>query len=259
MRIITLINDWQLDSLYLSQIYGAFLSTAPDIRIVNITPKMSNFNISAASFVLKKSYAFYPSKTIHFNFIDDDFVYKNYLIAKSKGQYFVSPDNGFLSLVLGKKIEELYAFPKSKNTFAKLFDYLAILKMITEDKINEINKVESFKIKYFPQPVFNKDSIILHVIYVDSYGNLITNLTKKKFFEALGQRKFKIILRSKSSEILSISENYDSAESGDLFAVFNFNNLLEIGQKNSNISSLMSFKVSDSIRIEFFEKKETIF
>lgn len=259
MRIITLINDWQLDSLYISQINGVFHSIASDIRIINITPEITNFNISAAAFVLKKSYQFYPAGTIHFNFIDGGYSYKNYLIAKSKEQYFVSPDNGFLSLVLGKKIEELYVFPKSEFTFAKLFDFSVILKMITENSVNELDKVKDFKVKHFSEPVFNKDSIVAHIVYIDSFGNLITNLSKKKFREAVGDKKFTIILRTKTSNILHISENYDMVESGDLFAVFNIANLLEIGQKNSNLARLMNFSVNDSIRIEIFETKETIF
>jgi len=259
MRIITLINDWKQDPLYITQIYGAFLNIASNIQIVNITPDIKNYDNARAAFVLRKSFAFYPAGTIHFNFIDDLSNYKNYLIAKHKEQYIVSPDNGFLSLAIGKKIEELYLFPKSDETFAKIFDYSAILQIIIDEKTKGLLSADKMKDKYFPQPVFKDNSIIAHILYIDSYGNLITNLTKKKFVEAIANKGFKIILRSSSSKINFISDNYEKIESGDLFAVFNVGNLLEIGQKGMNLANLMNYNVLGAIRIEIFDKEPSIF
>ena len=67
-----------------------------------------------------------------------------------------------------------------------------------------------------------------NVVYIDSYGNIITNISSE-LFGIVGQNNpFTIMLRSKDYYIDVISSSYNEVPAGERLALFNENELLEI-------------------------------
>jgi hypothetical protein len=111
-----------------------------------------------------------------------------------------------------------------------------------------------------------KTQIIGSVIYIDNYGNVITNI-RKKFFEDIQKgRKFEVSARNykfktiytKYSDIVDFSLTEDKRlDEGRGLVVFNSSNCLEIAVYKSNsstvgsASTLMGLNMRDTVTVNF--------
>ncbi len=255
MRLITLINDWQNDSMYYSQVIGFFSEIVPEATIKNITPDLPLNDIMRAALVLRFSLKFFPKNTIHCNFVDKTPISHRILIATYKNQYIISPDNGFIQFVTGRKYDKIYCFPRSYSPFDLLMNYAYALEKITKNELNnEFEVCNDPKDLILPQPVIKLNQIIAHIIYIDKYGNLFLNISKKKFLQITENKRIKITVGRSSFIIYKLVSNYDDVREGDLFALFSETGLLEIGQYGVNLRKVLDLKIGDEIIIELSEK-----
>jgi S-adenosylmethionine hydrolase len=115
-------------------------------------------------------------------------------------------------------------------------------------------------------PVVEPNLIRGHVLHVDIYGNLITNITEDLFRRIGGHEPFTIYFRSKDYFIDKIHDSYNEVPHGERVAIFNSNNLLEIAinmgvhKNGGGANTLFGLKERDIIRIEFTPQgsKDTI-
>jgi len=90
------------------------------------------------------------------------------------------------------------------------------------------------------------------VIYIDNFGNAVTNISKKIFERFDLSKKIKIEF-SGSDEINVISEKYSDVHAGDALCLFNSAGLLEIAINQGNASRLLGLQLKSSILIEFYD------
>lgn len=262
MAIITLITDWGLKDFYVGAFKGLVLSNCPGATIIDISNEIPCFDILKASFVLKNSYSNFPKGTIHVVDINKwhernkDF---SFIVIKKNDDYFIGRDNGLFSLVFDsppETIVQITADIKEGHYSLNIRDlYLKVICHIFQGKpIEELgNKKDNwFEMKNL-QPLEDKDVLIGSVIYVDSYGNAITNITRSLFNEVGKGRQYKIIFKREGYyDINKISKNYHDIETGDRLALFNSSDYLEIAINEGNASSLIDLKYNETIRIEFY-------
>lgn len=258
MQIVTIISDWKNDSLYKSQIKGKLLSTSSNINIVDLISEVVSFDIVDAAFIFKNSYKNFPANTIHFNFIDNQRIdNQDFIIVKHNKQYFVSRDNGFLSLVLPKNDLEVFRIPSNVSSFEELSVSSTILDAIIYKKLEKISvRTDNFKRTIILTPSISDFQIIGHIIYIDSYGNLITDVSKDDFFSFVKNYEFKIYFKTDRSFIDIISDHYSDVDHGELLAIFNSFGLLELAQRNGDIAEMFGVKKHSEIRIERIIKDE---
>jgi len=103
--------------------------------------------------------------------------------------------------------------------------------------------------KILLRPVIDPDVIKGHVMYIDSYENVITNITEPVFKEQRKGRKFRI--RFRSYEIKKISRSYQDVPPGEILALFDSNRHLEIAMNQGNAAGLLGLNYKDMIRVEF--------
>jgi hypothetical protein len=94
--------------------------------------------------------------------------------------------------------------------------------------------------------------IIGSIIYIDSYNNAITNISKKLFDRVGNGRKFEIYVQSNYNKVNFISKGYNEVDLGELLALFNSANLLEFAIRNGYAAELLSLNVGGSVRVKFF-------
>jgi S-adenosylmethionine hydrolase len=92
------------------------------------------------------------------------------------------------------------------------------------------------------------------VIYIDHYGNVLTNIDQNMFRKVNKYRSFSIQLRRAEYEISAISKAYSDVPPGEKLALFNTLGLMEISINQGNASKLLGIKQSDTIRIEFYDR-----
>jgi len=278
MAIITLTSDFGLKDYFVSSVKGAILKELADVTIVDITHNVNPYDLSEAAYVIRNSYDEFPKGTIHIigvNALSTPF--QKPICAFINGHYFVCADNGILSLICqNNEAEEIYevtAYPEGmeslfpmKNCFVPIACHLARggLPSILGNKRNELRQLNELK------PIYRDDKFIIgNVIYIDHFGNVVTNISRSFFEEIAKDRKYKILLRQKDFSITDINiiyEHYNEVVQdfskevqafGRTLCLFNSANFLEVTLYKSNpvisggANKLMGLKKGDTITIEF--------
>lgn len=257
MPIITLTTDLGLKDHYVSAIKGIILNELPDVKIVDITHQLPQFDIVQAAYVLKNAFPSFPKGTIHIIGINAEATVNiPHIAIEAQGHFFIGADNGIFSFLfdqLPEKIVELnikqdtdlLTFP-TRDVFTKAACHLArggTLEIIgrVKDSVNSIPQL---------QPAFDDKSIRGSVMYIDSYGNIICNITKELFKRVGKGRPFTVSIRKKIT-IDTISEKYGEVTSGEVLALFNSSGHLEIAQNSGAIAKLMNVQLTEMITVEF--------
>ena len=275
MSIITLTTDFGIKDHFIANIKGAILSEIPEVNIVDISHQISPFNILEAAYIVQNSYRSFPLGTIHIIGVDSELNPENkHLVVKFEGQYFICSDNGIMSMaclnIEPEKIVEINIHDKLISNFSVLDVFVKVACHISRGGKLEvigkgISKIKSVK-NLTPFINESKNQIIGNVIYIDNYGNVITNITKSFFREVSKSREFEISVRnykfkkihSKYSDIVNFSIDESKRNNdGQALAIFNSSLNLEIAIYKSNpvnfgtAASLMGLNILDTVTVNF--------
>ncbi len=265
MAIITLTSDYGLKDHYLAALKGALLGEMEDLRLVDISHSLEPGNLYDAAFIMRNAYHAFPKGTVHLIAFNEISSSGRFLTAEMDGHYFVLSDNGLLSLInpdirISKVIEidlrtEVSLFP-SRDLMTRVATHLARGGRI-ELLGREVKEWEQKTIMR-PRVLAEEATIIGSVIYIDNFGNLITNISSKTFKETGRERKFNIVL-PRRQRINGLSESYADVASGKVLALFNSQALLEIavsgarGKDYNGANTLLGMEVRDDVTINFYD------
>ena len=98
------------------------------------------------------------------------------------------------------------------------------------------------------KPVIDDKLIKGMVTYIDTYENLITNISEKLIKEVAGNKPFAILIRGE--RVKGIHESYTDVPIGEIVALFGTGGFLEIAINHGNASSLLGLRVNDPVMIE---------
>ncbi|NQV75399.1 MAG: SAM-dependent chlorinase/fluorinase [Bacteroidetes bacterium] len=257
MAIITLTTDLGHKDFYQAALKGSILSQLPNANIVDISHDVSAFNIPQAAFILKNAFYYFPKGTVHLIGIDSVFNEKTrYLGLSYRGHYFVGSDNGIFSLLFDEKpteIVELNIMQDLKYLHFPLSDIFpkAVTHLAKGGKLTDIGlSVSGIEEKMTIQPVIERDIIRGSVIYIDSFQNIITNITKEIFTTVQRNRDFTLFFKRNES-ISLLSWHYNEVPEGEKLCLFGISNHLEIAINKGNASGLLGLHLGDIVRIEF--------
>ncbi len=257
MAIITLTTDLGYKDFYQAALKGSILSLLPNVNIIDITHNISAFNIPQAAFVLKNAFPYFPKGTVHLIGINSVFDEKTkYLAVNYKGHYFVGSDNGVFSLIFDEhpsEIVELSIMQDLKFLHFPLTDIFAkaACHLAAGGKMEQIGvPIDELEEKVHLQPVIEHNVIKGSVIYIDSFQNVITNISKDLFSKIQQSRDFILYFR-KNESISQLSWHYNEVPEGEKLCLFGISNYLEIAINKGNASGLLGLHLGDIVRVEF--------
>lgn len=257
MAIITLTTDLGDKDIYQAALKGSILKLLPTVNIVDITHSVAAFNVQQAAFILKNSFYYFPEQTVHL--IGIDTVYNSdtkYLAVRYKNHYFVGSDNGIFSLMFDSdpdEIVELNIMQDLKFLHFPLADIFvkAACHLAGGGKLDGIGlPLESMEKKMNLQPVVEKNMIKGVVIYIDSFQNVITNITKEFFNKVQQGRQFTLSFK-RNETINHLSWHYNEVPEGEKLCLFGISDHLEIAINKGNASGLLGLNLGDSVIIHF--------
>jgi S-adenosylmethionine hydrolase len=281
MSIITLTTDYGLKDHFVGALKGKILTENSEATIVDISHNIDPFNTVEASYIIGAAYMSFPKGTVHLIGVDAELNKENQHIAMQwNDHFFICADNGILSMlsqkVVPQKIVAINIHDRLSEDATDLDVFVTVASHLSKGgSLNVIGKeITAIKQVTELQPVVaaDKNSIKGYVIYIDHFGNVVTNITKKLFMEVAKGRPYEIPLlqkrnQKKSSPIKNIWAKYSDIANagkypiknyeGDKLAIFNEAGFLEIAIFRSNplsvgsASSLMGLYYRDSITIEF--------
>jgi S-adenosyl-L-methionine hydrolase (adenosine-forming) len=256
MPIITLTSDWGHKDHYLAAVKGAIYSRMHEVTVVDISHEIPRFNVFQAAFVLRNCYKNFPGGTTHIIAVNGEASVKSpHTLVCAEGQYFIAADTGIFSLIFDNKPEAIYeitiyqdsdifTFP-ARDVFVKAACHTAGSgkpKELGEPR-TDYNRLNVFK------PVVDKDSIRGVVIYIDSYENVITNITEEVFREVGKGRKFSVFFRGE--EVTQMHTAYSDVAQGEILTLFGATRYLEIAMNRGNAGGLLGLDINEPVRIEF--------
>lgn len=276
-RIITLTTDFGYKDYYVGSLKGKIYSNIPSCNIVDISHNISHYNVEEAGFVIAAAYKNFPKGSIHIIAVDATITeFSPAICLYYQGHYFITADNGILTLLLQQEakaevvlINPNAAMKSSNDVFVycayQLFEGKALEEIgtLTQD-FNRLNRLgDALEI--------HKDGIQGKIVYEDSFGNLVSNITKADFEKISQSRNFEIIV--KDYRIKRINRYYcdfttsDSQSlkerAGEFVAVFNDLDLLTIGLFYSRPNTpggsprtLMNIQLYDNISIVFQREED---
>ena len=275
MSIITLTTDYGNKDYSVSELKAKIYNEITDVRIVDVSHNISPFNLTEAAYIIKSAYRHFPKGSIHIIGIESDLTPENAHIAmKFDDNYFIGADNGIFSMIIddfkADSIVEINIHKNYNNTITANDVFVKIATHISrEGKLEVIGKkIDSIKEIKDIKPVVSNDNnqIIGSVIYIDNYGNVVTNITEKIFDKIAKSRPFTIYARNVKfdriyntySDAIDYSISKDKREEdGKKIALFNNLGYLELSIYKSNpstvgsASTLFGLGYRDQISVHF--------
>jgi S-adenosylmethionine hydrolase len=257
MAIVTLLTDSGESDHYVAAIKARIISVNPGVRIEDISHKIKAADIGHAAFVLRAVFRDFPKGTVHLVGVDATGNRGDVPIAvQLEDHFFVGCDNGFFGLITDKshqQLVELNAINTINTTFPErdIFAPTAA-KLASGVSITNLGKpMVAFKKMIDRQVKATKKQISGTVIRVDGMGNLITNIPRDAF-EILSRDKVYTI-QFGGEKFRRIHTQYNQADDGECFLVFNSIGLLEIGIYKGNASELLGLDYDSAVNIIFEE------
>ena len=277
MAIITLTTDFGEKDYFAGAIKGAIYNELPDVRIVDISHSVSPFNIPEAAYIIFNAYRSFPKGTIHLIGIDSEINEENKHIALLlDDHYFICANNGIMSMICAEivpeKIVEINIHDKIETSFPVLDVFAKVACHIARGGTLEvigklIDHIKPIK-DLIPFVNDEKTQIIGSIIYIDNYGNVITNI-KRKFFDTIRKgREYEVYARNykfttihnKYSDIVNFEIPREKRnDEGKRLVVFNSTDYLEIAVYKGNpntvgsASTLMGLKLRDTVTVNFLK------
>jgi Uncharacterized conserved protein len=260
MAVITLITDWSNSDYYLGALKGKLLNLAPEVLIIDINHQIPSFGYSQAAFILKNSFHLFPAGTVHIIGVNSEASEDNPFVAiKHNGHYFVGADNGIFGLVFAdSEFKAVKLNIKVKTTFPELDVFAETAVLLSKgSKFEKLGASYSKLYIHAPLlPAIDESVINGSIIYIDSYGNGITNISHD-VFERIGKdRRFEILVQSNHNKIIQINESYYETSGGELLALFNSTGMLEIAINKGNAAQLLNLGINSVVRIKFYDNSE---
>jgi S-adenosylmethionine hydrolase len=228
----------------------------PGVKIIDNAGNIPAFDILHASFVIRNTYQNYPKGTIHIICVHSEAVKEqNYLVVKARDHFFIGTDNGIFSLILNSDPDEVVRIdPEDSSNEIEIFAKAAS-DLSEGKKLTEIGKPCTNISQRVPlRATIDRDTITGSIIFIDSYGNAISNITRDVFLRVFEGKEYRIFIQSNKNNTNEIVQKYSDVPIGELLTRFNSIDLLEIAINGANVSELLSLSIGSVVRIDLTKR-----
>lgn len=252
MALITLTTEWRDDDFFHGILRGKLSSSCPDAAVVNNAGAIPPLNIMHGAFVIRNTFSHYPEGTIHMVFVSSEGTGSQaHLLVKARGHWFIGADNGIFNLILNSE-PDLIVNLKNEDHADEITLFVRTAAAIIAGNAAETlgTKVSGLSERVPLRATIDRNVIIGSVIFIDSYGNAITNITREVFSRVFDGRAFRILIKSNKYYAEKISRLYSDEPVGEIVTLFNMLDLLEVSINGANLCQLFGVDTGDAVRVE---------
>lgn len=255
MATVTLTTDFGIVDPFVGIMKGVLASRAPAARVIDVTHAVPPQDVLAGALVLRHAAPFFPAGAIHVAVVDPGVgSARRPLCVETRRALFVGPDNGLLSLaappadvrrIVHLTEERFFLAPRSatfhgRDVFAPVAAALATGTAVGAlgPEVRDLERIDA------PEP--RREGPVLHgrVIYVDGFGNLVTNVSATVLPPA------SIAIRLGAACIRGVATSYAAGKPGEPVAVVNSWGLLEIAVRNGSARAALAAGVGAPVVVE---------
>jgi S-adenosylmethionine hydrolase len=239
MAIVTLLTDFGISDHYVACMKGVVLSIAPSAYLIDVTHQIERHDVVHAAVVLRQVFEHFPRGSVHVVVVDPGVGTTRRLLAlQYAGQFILAPDNGVVSLVHRdmplieiRSIENRELFRRHVSMTFHGRDILAPVGgfLAAGGAISAVGPtVAQLEILNLPRPVILPDGGVEgQVIYRDTFGNLISNITAEEARACLARRPQAEVYVG-PLRIGPIRRTYADVGQGEILALLSSSGTLEV-------------------------------
>lgn len=249
--IITLLSDFGGSDWYVGAIKGVILSRCSSCRLIDLTHEIPPGEILAGALVLLGVYAYYPEGTVHLAVVDPGVGGpRRPILVQAAAQWFVGPDNGLFGPILQKEgkgmvrhlqreglfLEPVSATFHGRDIFAPVAAFLASggNPETLGPGIDEWDPME------LPSPQVGQDEISGQIIYVDRFGNGITNIRRDQVVQYLGSMCAEVLIGNRRLGVMH--RTYVDVPKGQALALIGSSGFLEISVHDDDARAILGLE-----------------
>lgn len=245
-RIITLTTDFGTSDAYVGVMKGVILGINPRAQVVDITHAIPPQDVHEAAFLIHSAHRYFPKDTIHTIVVDPGVgSNRRAIVCQTDNAFFVCPDNGVLSYLLQGNLQgnlqdspafqattienAMYLLPHVSNTFhgRDIFAPVAAHLSLGVPLADIGTPVHNLVQLSIPTMHIADDTLNGQIIKVDSFGNLITNISQADFVAFTETDSFYVI-QAGDARITRLNRAYAESDTGEPLAIIGSSGLLEI-------------------------------
>ncbi len=257
--IITLITDFGQAGPYVGTMKGVMVSINPMVRFVDVTHEVTGHDVLEGALILQASYRYFPEGTVHLVVVDPTVGSERRPILALTDRYtFVGPDNGVLSPAFAdptfRRCIELtarrYFLDEIGSTFHGRDVFAPVAAWLTKDVEPEAfgDEIQDYVQVPIPEATVGEEAIEGRIIYIDRFGNLISNITHR-MIETLQARtgREKVSIHIAGRTMGRIHRSYDTGSATKPAAIINSWGNLEVFAKRESASSLLGVRRGEPV------------
>lgn len=262
--LITLLSDFGAKDPYVAEMKAVVLSICPEARITDISHQIEKFNIRMGAFVLASTAPYFPAGTVHVAVVDPGVGTKRRpLIVETKRCFYVGPDNGLLMLSAQKEgIRHVYNISNphyilptisrifhGRDIFAPAAAHLA--KGCVPSKFGL--EVHDYLIPRFAKPRMRKGVLFGEVLYIDDFGNVVSNISTKDLEKAGIKENCLLDVKFRKKVLkLKFCTAYGEVPVKAPLVLIGSSNFLEVSINQGNASEALKVKIRDPVSVSLF-------
>jgi len=257
MTIISLLSDFGQKDPYVAEMKAVILSINPQARIIDITHEIEKFNIRMGAYVLASAAPYFPPNTIHVAVVDPGVgTRRRSIITETKRGLYVGPDNGLLMLAAHKEdITNVYHLDNTKYMLSKvsrtfhgrdIFAPAAAHLAKGTDPSDFGPAIPDYIFPEFAKPQARDGELVGEVLYIDDFGNVISNISAETLEKAgFHEGNSLIVMLGGKTLNTKFCSAYGEVPAGAPLALIGSSNFLEVAVNQGSASGLFKVKVGD--------------
>jgi S-adenosyl-L-methionine hydrolase (adenosine-forming) len=259
MPVITLTTDFGVKDGFVGTMKGVIWQICPEAKIADISHDIIPQSVVEGAYALWRAYPYFPPGTIHIAVVDPGVgTSRRPIVVQSGSQFFVAPDNGLLTPIFkdaAKKsqpleiihaINQAYWLPVISHTFhgrdifSPIGAHLAcgVALAVFGPAIKDVVHLD------MPEPEKTRNGWLAHITVIDVFGNLTTDLP----FEQIHGIE-KITFHIYDQKIKGLTQSYGYAKPGELIALVDSENFIEIAMVNGSAARSLGAKFADIVEV----------
>ena len=255
-KMITLTSDFGLADPYTAEMKGVILTKDPNATIIDVTHCVEKFNVRMGAFVMASAAPYFPKGTVHLAVVDPGVgTERRAILIQAKNCFFVGPDNGVLMLAAQNQgimhvyevANSMFMLPKTSCTFHGR-DVFAPAAAHLDMGVNPSEFGPEIKDPVNPEFAsfkLVKGVFIGEVLYVDSFGNIITNINPKENIQA---KTVNVKIQDFTLK-LALGKTYAHAKLQEPIALMGSHGFLEIALNQANAAEKFHAKAGDRVEV----------
>lgn len=258
--VITFTSDFGTQDWFVAVVHGVLYGICPNAHIVDLTHDIPPGHIARAAFVLEAAAPDFPPGSVHLAVVDPGVgTARRALAVAARGQLFVGPDNGLLDWALRDPAARVHAVTEerwfrhpvsrtfhARDIFAPVAAHLACGAGLERlgPQVRDAARLDH------AVPAVKADDIVGSVMYVDRFGNALTNIQAEDLARAFpGVPESALEVRVLRASIRGLSRAYGEHPVGSVVAILGSSGRLEIAQVGSDCATRLGIGEGDRVTV----------